>query len=101
MEDVRKNVEDARKYVREHILDGQRLARNDGLAQGVELSKQIVLESLRISLGIRFGNRGLLLLPAVSEITFPEDIVAFQRKLKTAQSVEELESWCRDNRLCF
>lgn len=90
------NVEENLKM--EYIPSWERIATEDkeeGIALGIEQTRQFALESLKISLEIKFGDKGLLLLPTISQLKSPEELIAFQNKLKTAKGIEELESWCR------
>jgi hypothetical protein len=87
------------KLEMEYIPSFERIALKKGFKQGVEQekdrSRQLLLESLKISLEIKFGKKALLLLPAMSKLKLHEDLIAFQRQLKTAKSIEELKKCFR------
>lgn len=92
-----RNIEENLKM--ECVPRFMKFAKEEGLEEGIkqgieqerEHSRQLVLESPKISLKIKFGEKASLFLPAIYQLKSPEELIAFQRKLEIAKSVEQLK----------
>jgi len=78
-----------------YITSIERLATQKGIEQGIEQSlqqmRQILWESIELSLRLKFGDEGLEILPEVSEIQDVEQLRAILRGLlTTVNTLEEL-----------
>ncbi len=77
-----------------YITSIERLATQKGIEQGIEQSlqqmRQILWESIELSLRLKFGDEGLEILPEVSEIQDVEQLRAIHRGLLTVNTLSEL-----------
>ncbi len=62
---------------------GREQGRNEGLIKGC-------LRGIEVALRLKFGERGLLLLPEIRQIENPEKLEAILDAVETAASPEEL-----------
>ena len=62
-----------------------------GIEQGLEEMREPLLHSLELNLELKFGKEGLKLVPIISQLKSPKELITFQDRLKAAQTVDELK----------
>ena len=76
-----------------YITSVERIGIRKGIEQGIEQSqekmKQILLDSIELGLDLKFTSFGLSLLPEIFQIQNVELLRKIQRRLKTANTVQE------------
>lgn len=74
-----------------YISSVERIGIQKGIQQGIQQIRQILLESIELSLRQRFGDEGLEVLPEISEIEDVEQLRAILRGLlSTVNTLDEL-----------
>ena len=73
----------AQQIKNEGIREGIREGRQYGLRQGL-------LEGIELAISIRFGARGMKLMPAIQKIEDPTQLEAIKETLKVTRKLSEL-----------
>ncbi len=82
-----------KEKVMPYVTSIERLGREEGLSQGLSQGR---FEGIEVVLRLRFGERGLLLLPEIRKIENPEKLEAILHTVETAASPEELRRFWAD-----
>jgi predicted transposase YdaD len=74
----------------QHVTFFERLAKAEGKVEGKAEGKA---EGLKFALELKFGKKGLELLPIIAKLKSPKEQTTFRNRLKTAQTPAELKKF--------
>ena len=76
----------------EGILQGMQEGMQEGIQKGIQLGiVEGLLEGIELGIGVKFGARGMKLMPAIRKIQDPERLRAIKEAVKIAESTAEIE----------